>query len=967
MTFLRVIFGIVAFALLYWPASSVAQLTDNGIQADDPVVTQLIDFIETVESESRPEPEFVRSEYPTLQLTSDVAEAIIANNPAALDAAILNAQSRKSRLGNEAGFEAALSFANRIREIAPENFHGPQRGELAEYLSTRPEEDGWFLQSVGLLLAANLNIPKRDFVTASLFTENANAKIPSELSPYATEARLLASRMTALIHGLQGNTQFLLQSAKTEYEMRSQIGDEMNVHDLIVNFIYALNQERNFEGAARLGPVLERHDYHEVSFPGLGETYLAETFVELGEFEEAERLSRVALEQTDHPTIQNRVNSVLIVSLAGQGKITEARRIMVERDWQYTETQLLKSSEIIPRVILAEALIALNQDRAQDAEALFFRYTDRLINRKQATSGREMTSLLANLENTRERQLERETALKREAELKAVQLAQQKRLNAMLQIMLGLMFSALIAALIFLRYRERTNRQIHNLNDEALSAERMKNEFLGVVNHELRTPLNGIIGMADAMIHHAKDPSIRKQAQTIQDSGQVLFDMIRSLIDMSTLDNGQMTLDEDAFNVARILSEEADDWRRAADEKGLAYTYHIDPALDRRVVGDDSRLGQCIRILLSNAVRFTQDGRVHLHATLERDDNFTGLKIIVADTGQGMNEDVLKRLFKPFLQADLSMSRKFGGVGLNLAIARQLARKMGGDITVVSRQDRGSEFTFTASFPTDLVEKTPEKTAQPETCLAEPEMARNASPESFEPESTIESPVAMDDDRDKTVEHEPTLDTERLVDATETLSIADGGSADATDEELFGVVDLMIGDTAFEADTIRRDPQPHRKSSPKPLSALTSTISDSAGKRASILIVEDEASNRDVIKVLLEPEGYECPHVDNAQDALDLLSLRPVDLIIMDIRMPVMNGIEAIQYIRLRKDRTANIPIVVLTADAKSSTRVQAMKAGANLFLTKPVDRRTLLNAIEKGLEMTEPEAEPTPYLALNG
>ena len=261
---------------------------------------------------------------------------------------------------------------------------------------------------------------------------------------------------------------------------------------------------------------------------------------------------------------------------------------------------------------------------------------------------------------------------------------------------LTIAFNMLLA---FLRYREKNNRKLQTLSQEALSAEKMKTEFLGVINHELRTPLNGIIGISDAMIHNTDDPALLDQAKAVQDSGQLLFDLLDSLITMSTIEGDRLALDKDDVRLDRVVSSEATDWQRPAEDKGLVFTHFIAPELESTVVGDAKRLKQCLHYLMSNAVKFTHEGRVHLHATGQKVGNHLHATIIVADTGQGISDEVQARMFKPFLQADASMTRKYGGAGLSLAIARKLARMMDGDLTVNSREDRGSEFTLSVKLP----------------------------------------------------------------------------------------------------------------------------------------------------------------------------------------------------------------------------------------------------------------------------
>ncbi|MGB6229517.1 MAG: ATP-binding protein [Litorimonas sp.] len=431
---------------------------------------------------------------------------------------------------------------------------------------------------------------------------------------------------------------------------------------------------------------------------GLAEVYIADLYNEVGDYDLALEFARKA-EGADDPLIQRRSWGEAMIAQAGLGNRREALSNM-ERLGFWKDGEFAERADQSEAALHARALLAASTGDPGEAVALMNRRLDLMIGKMYDRGAADTAAFLTHLENGRERQQERENALAREAELKAVQLEQQTKLNRMLWILLGGLAIAFNCLLAFLRYREKNNRKVHALQEDALSAEKMKTQFLGNINHEMRTPLNGIIGLSDAMIHHASDPALKAQATTIQESGQLLHDLLDSLITMSTIEGGRLSLDTEPIDMARLLSREAAEWEAAAAAKGLTFTAHVDPALSVPVLGDRTHLRKCAHFLLSNAVRFTHSGRVHLHATGETDaDGQLTLTLIVADTGQGISDAVQSRLFKPFLQADSSMTRKYGGAGLSLAIARKLARMMGGDLSVTSREGRGSEFAFTACLP----------------------------------------------------------------------------------------------------------------------------------------------------------------------------------------------------------------------------------------------------------------------------
>lgn len=639
----------------------------------------------------------VQAADPSIDLISNVSESIYSFDAARLESAILNAQNFTSQ--NADDLNQALRFSEGILGVFNVSEPDTLKENLTQYLEVFDAQGDWYIQSTSESLAGFLYISRNQLLDAAGHVSNAMQLIPAELSPRVTAARLLASEGALALHGMQGNPEFMLEAARVQRRAKADVGEDVDRHELMTNFVYALNRARDYEGAAQVAELLIIEPRSQDAIPGLSEVYMAETFNEMGDYERAKMLATSAVQGTPHPVVDQRGHRELLVALAGQGEINRARILMDDRGWTYSSKDLLESVNA-QSILHAEALIAMHRGESGYALALMKRRTDLLIGRVQGANSGNMTAMLSNLENTRERQSEREGALQREAELRAVQLEQKTKLNRMLWVLIGGLTVAFNFLLAFLRYREKLNVKVQGLQEDALSSEKMKTEFLGVINHELRTPLNGIIGISDAMIHHANSPVMREQAQAVQESGQLLFDLLDSLITMSTIEGDRLSLDKEEASLSTTISREIAEWDGAASKKGLAFTHFIAPELNDHVIADHKRIRQSLRYLLSNAVRFTHAGRVHLHATAEPDeDGHMITKIIVADTGQGISEDVQSRLFQPFLQADASMTRKYGGAGLSLAIARKLARMMDGDVVVKSREGRGTEFTFTARLP----------------------------------------------------------------------------------------------------------------------------------------------------------------------------------------------------------------------------------------------------------------------------
>ena len=634
---------------------------------------------------------------PSVILIRELVESIFASEPNRLNAAINSANTYDDAAAES--FEPVLSYSKDVAKLLEIVDSDQKRQALTNFFETYDATENWYLGSVSNSLAAFLNISNNQLLIAAEHIDTAMQTIPTELSGEVTDARLLASEVAIILHGMQGNPAFMLDAARLQQSSKAETGDTINRYEMMTNFVYALNRSRDYEGAAQVAERLMIEPRSADTVYGLSEVYMAETFNELGEYAEAKTLAQKALAGSVHPVVQGRGQRELLVALSGLGEVTAAQNLMSEQGWTYSAKELLETVNK-QSILHAEALIAMHRGESAYSLALMKRRADLLVNRVRSANSMNMTEMLSNLENTRERQSEREGALQREAEMRAVQLEQKTNLNRMLWVLIGGLTIAFNFLLAFLRYREKLNVKVQGLQEDALSSEKMKTEFLGVINHELRTPLNGIIGISDAMIHHASSPVMQEQAQAVQESGQLLFDLLDSLITMSTIEGDRLTLDKEEASLSTTISREIAEWEGAASKKGLVFTHFIATELNDAVIADHKRIRQSLRYLLSNAVRFTHAGRVHLHATAALDDDGSmTASIIVADTGQGISEDVQSRLFQPFLQADASMTRKYGGAGLSLAIARKLARMMDGDVIVKSREGRGTEFTFTARVP----------------------------------------------------------------------------------------------------------------------------------------------------------------------------------------------------------------------------------------------------------------------------
>lgn len=713
---------------------------------------------------------------------------------------------------------------------------------------------------------------------------------------YTQFARADTASNLAQLHNLQGNIDFAIINSLEYLALSKGERDAKSAIDIINNLIFSHSLNRDHEASLYLSEqLLEIEKISSSTVPGLTEYRVAQAANMSGNFTKGLEYSQLAIEKSQHPQINKFAKTSEAVALAGLGRKEEAMRAALASDIDLDPENLL-TIEPSKNVIYLAFLLAQGEDDTL-ARKLYNRQLDVTAQKFLANNSRDTTAMVAELENSRERQLEREAASAREAELQAMTIDRQRKLNRSLILLVILLAGVAIGLLLLMKAREKLLRKLEIKTVEAASAEKLKTEFLGMISHELRTPLNGIIGISDFLANYHEDSDIRKKTDIILRSGNELLSVVESLTDMARLDAGQLELLPHDANLSLSLAAVPELWAEKAQEKGLTFTHFLDPQIAQYKV-DEDRLIQCLNILLANAISFTDAGRVHLHITAEQteEDGVVGLTAIVADTGQGMTELVQSRLFTPFMQADSSRKRTHMGTGLSLAIAHALVEMMGGRLSVNSRAGRGSEFKL--YIPLAAVTR---KTIQIDSHATVSSGAENnAGAEGVE---------------DTPVYGVPSLETPQL---------------ERFDGPQVAVVDLMQPPAGF--------PSLH--------DVDELVLPTPAGGRHRILVVDDMNSNRDVLRMILETQGHRCSEAADGYAALAALERQAFDLVVLDIHMAPLDGVETLRRLRGSGKPHANIPVIALTADNAASTNAACMDAGADLFLTKPVSQGELLRAI---------------------
>ncbi len=533
--------------------------------------------------------------------------------------------------------------------------------------------------------------------------------------------------------------------------------------------------------------------------------------------------------------------------------------------------------------------------------------------------------------------------------------------------------------------------QLETAKLDAEQAAHAKSDFLANMSHEIRTPMNAIIGLSHLATLVSDDPKLRSYLQRIHQSSTHLLSIINDILDFSKIEAGKMIIDSIDFSLEDMLDNVLGLQWEKADAKGVELLLHIDAGLADNLKGDALRLGQILINFTNNAVKFTESGNVVVRVRKVAE-NFDSLRVRfdVQDTGIGIPSAEFDQLFQPFHQLDTSSTRRFEGTGLGLTISKNLVELMGGELSISSEVGVGSTFSIELNLAHGSLPEMPAQSAavqegkqvlvvddNAQACTILAEMLRRLNMVVTCADSGAAA-LALIHPQDGT-NHEydlvfidwkmpglsgietaeqilmwPQLRPAKLV----LLSAHSKHGLGPNAENLFAAIISKPVLASSLADTITKLFKNTYVRTEHNIPLDLTAYKKLAGSR--VLLVDDNEINQDVVKELLHLVGTKVITADNGQHALDLLDRLPFDAVLMDVQMPVMDGLEATRRLRLQ-DRFTHLPIIALTASALSGDRERCLAVGMNDYISKPIYPETLYRTLLRWhTRRSAPAFEPT-------